>query len=115
MKSSSLTALIKNIRISPKKVAPVLDLVRGKELYNAKVMLALDKSKAAKLVLKAVQSAEANAEHNAGSDSNKLILKEIHVSGGSMLKSGNFVGRGRFNPILKRSSHLFVGLEEIAK
>ncbi len=110
--NSDVTAKQLKVRISPKKVAPVMDLVRGKNLLQAKLILALDPSKAAKSVLKALQSAEANAKNVKGMKVDNLYVSELWVGGGSMIKSGNFVGRGRFNPILKRSSHIFVGLSE---
>ncbi len=112
MEKVDVYAKYNKARISPKKVAPVMNLVRGKGLEEAKVLLAFDVSKAAKMILKTMQSAEANATNNLKLDAKDLYVSEIHVDGGDMAKSGNFVGRGRFNPILKRASHIFVGLSK---
>ena len=102
-------------RISPKKVAPVMDLVRGKLLEEAKLILAFDRTKAAALVLKVLKSAEANAVNNNKFDKKNLVLSELWVSGGPVQKSGNFVAKGRFSPILKRTSHIYVGLSQVGK
>lgn len=105
-------AHIKNVRISPKKVAPVMDLVRGRDIMYAKRALAFDSTRAAKVVLKALKSAEANAKNKKGIKVSDMFVSEIYVGGGRSMKSGQFVGRGRFNPILKRTSHIFIGLNE---
>lgn len=102
-------------RISPKKVAPVMDLVRGKSVGEAKLILSFDRTKAAALVLKVLKSAEANAVNNNKFDKKDLILSELWVSGGPVSKSGQFVAKGRFSPILKRTSHIYVGLSQAGK
>lgn len=79
---------------------------------DAKVALAFDRTKAAKMLLKALKSAEANAKNTKGMDVSKLVVNEVFVNGGRTMKSGNFVGRGRFNPILKRTSHVYISLAE---
>jgi large subunit ribosomal protein L22 len=115
MNNSKVTAKYNKARISPKKVAPVLDLVRGKGLEEAKLILAFDATKAAKMILKTLKSAESNAKNNQKLTADKLFVSEIFVNGGDMQKSARFVGRGRVNPILKRTSHIFVGLSEREK
>jgi large subunit ribosomal protein L22 len=112
MNKSEVYAKTKNALISPKKVAPVMSLVRGKSLKQAKLLLHLDLTKASDLVLKTLESAEANAKHNLGMKSEELYVSEIHVSGGDVYKRGMFVGRGRFSPLLKRRSHIVVGLSK---
>ena len=99
-------------RISPKKMAIVMDMVRGKELEKAKILLAFDTTKSAKLLLKVLKSAEANATHNYNLKKENLYLSEVCVNGGKMQKSGRPGSKGRFDPMLKRSSHLIVGLSE---
>jgi large subunit ribosomal protein L22 len=111
---ADVTAKHLKAKISPKKVAPVMDLVRGKKLQQAKMILAFDTSKAAKMILKVLKSAEANAKNNHELDTKKLFVSEIWVGGGPVTKSGEFVGRGRFNPILKRTSHIYIGLSQEA-
>ncbi len=115
MNKSEVYAKHMRARISPKKVAPVMDLVRGKNLEEAKLVLSFDRTKAASLLLKVLKSAEANAVTNSKMDAKDLFLSEVWVSGGPVNKSGQFVGKGRFNPILKRTSHIYVGLSQRGK
>ena len=115
MNKSEVYAKHMRAKISPKKVAPVMDLVRGKLVEEAKLILAFDRTKAAALVLKVLKSAEANAVNNNKFDKKSLILSELWVSGGPVSKSGNFVAKGRFSPILKRTSHIYVGLSQVGK
>lgn len=98
--------------ISPKKLAPVADLVRGKNILDAKVALTFDPTKAAKLILKVLNSAEANALHN-NKMSNSLYVSELWVGAGPMAKRGRFVAKSRVSPILKRTANIYVGLSEI--
>jgi len=114
-KKSQVYAKHMSARISPKKVAIVMDLVRGKDLEDAKVTLTFDKTKAAVLILKVLKSAEANAKNNNKLDSKELYLSEIWVSPGAMLKRARITGRSRTAPILKRTSHIYVGLSEKGK
>ncbi len=111
-KKSIVQASYTNARISPKKVAPVMDLVRGMSLHQAKLSLAFQPSKAGQLILKVLRSAEANARNNFKLDASRLFVSELWVSGGKVAKWGQPVARGRFNPLLKRSSHIYVGLNE---
>ncbi len=97
-------------RISPKKVAVVMDMVRGETLGNAKRLLAFDPTKASRMILKVVKSAEANAQNNHNLDPKKLYLSDIYVNPGATQKWGRPASRMRFSPILKRSSHIVVGL-----
>lgn len=115
MKKSDIYAKYMKARISPKKVAPVMDLVRGKNLEEAKLLLTFDPTKAAKMILKVVKSAEANAVNNNKLDKSDLFLSELWVSGGPVFKSGQFIAKGRFNPLLKRTSHIYVGLSKRTK
>ncbi len=110
MNKATVYAKLSNALISPKKVAPVMDLVRGKSVTEAKLILTLDPTKASDLVLKTLNSAEANARHNLNLKSDDLVVSDLQVSGGIVLKRGMFVGRGRFSPLLKRRSHIIVGL-----
>jgi large subunit ribosomal protein L22 len=111
MENAIAKAEYKNARISPKKVAPVMDLVRGKGVEEAKIVLSFDPTKAAKMVLKMLKSAEANAvSQNHSADS--LFVSEIWVGPARMIKTGKAGSRGRYDPILKRSSHMYVYLGE---
>ena len=87
-----------------------MDLVRGKNVYDAKLTLAFDKTKAARMILKVLRSAESNAKNNHNLDADKMYLSELYVTPGRTQKWGRPGSKGRFNPILKRSSHIVVGL-----
>ncbi len=101
-----------NARIAPKKMAVVMDIVRGKSTEEAKKILAFDETKSARMLLKVLKSAEANAKNNLNIDPSRLVVSDLQVNGGPMFKRGRFAGRGYFNPILKRTSHIVVGLSE---
>ena len=106
------TAKLMKSRISPKKLGPVLDLIRGKSLEEAKIALKFDPTKGAGIVLKVLKSAEANALHNSKVAKDNIVIDRIWVGQGKFFKSGQFVGRGNFHPILKRTSHIYVNLAE---
>jgi large subunit ribosomal protein L22 len=112
MTKAQIYAKHNSARISPKKVAPVMDLVRGKDVEEAEIILSFDSTKAAKMILKVLHSAKANGKNNMNIDPAKLYVSDLHVSGGKTLKRGRFCGRGRFRPILKRTSHIVVGLSQ---
>jgi large subunit ribosomal protein L22 len=99
-------------RISPKKVAPVADLIRGKDVKEAKVILTFDTTKGSDMILKVLRSAEANAKHNNKLASDRLFVSEVWVGPGPMMKRGRIVAKSRMSPILKRTSHIYVGLSE---
>jgi len=115
MTEGKVTAKHMGAPVSPKKAATVLDLIRGKSLENAKVILAFDRSKAAKMILKVVKSAEANAVNNNKMDKSKLQLGEIWVSGGQMRKTIQPGAKGQADPRLRRTSHIYVSLVEGGK
>lgn len=115
MEKSKVYATHKYARISPKKVAPVLKLVRGKDVVEAVRILKFDDTKGAKLVLKVLMTAIANAKNNFSMKEDGLFVSETWVDGGPMLKRGHPTGRGNYNPILKRTSHVIFGLSERKK
>lgn len=115
MTKADVYAKVKNALISPKKVAPVMNMVRGKSVKQAKLILSLDSTKAAKILLKTLNSAEANAKNNLNLNPSELVISDLQVSGGEVLKRGMFVGRGRFSPLLKRRSHIIIGLSKEVK
>ena len=112
MTSDMVSAKHMGARVSPKKVATVLDLIRGKTVEKAKVILSFDTSKPAKIVLKVLKSAEANALNNNKMDKNKLVISEVWVGAGTTMKRMSPGAKGRADPILKRSSHIYINLAE---
>ena len=105
-------AIAKYVRMSPTKIAPVTDLVRGKDLQEALTILKFTPGKASELVEKVVQSAAANAENNHDMDPSKLYVAEIYANKGPTMKRWRAGAQGRAGKILKRSSHIGVTLKE---
>ncbi len=105
-------AVAKYVRMSPSKVKPVVDLVRGKGLQEALTILKFTPGKAAEFVEKVVQSAAANAENNFEMDPDKLYVAEIYANQGPTMKRWRAGAQGRAGAILKRSTHIGVTLKE---
>ncbi len=97
-----------NIRISPKKLNLVAEMIRRKSVAEADALLRFTTKRAAEIVRKAVASAVANAENNFKQDRTSLYIEEIVVGKGPTLKRFNPVSRGRAHPILKRMSVITV-------
>lgn len=97
---------------SPKKVRLVIDLVRGKPAVEAMNMLRFLPNGAARPVRKLIASAIANAEENFGISRDDLYIHTITADPAPMRKWRRFGARGRFKPILRRSSHVTVVLRE---
>lgn len=114
-KKALVYAKYKGARTSVKKVSPVMDLVRGKNVAEAENILQFHKTKASDLILKVLKSAVANARNNLHLSERDLYISEIYASEGMTWKRGRIVARSRFSPIFKRTSHLVVGLSERSK
>jgi large subunit ribosomal protein L22 len=109
-------AVARHIQISPQKVRLVLDVVRNKDAEEALDILRFMPQKAAEPVYKLVQSAVANAEQNYGLEIDELYISRIYADDGPRRRlspyGGRFGARGRFKPILRRTSHVTVVLAE---
>jgi len=109
-------AQAKYVPMSSRKVRRVVDVVRGLRVADALDLLRFMPQAAAQPVAKLVNSAIANAEENFGADKDELYISEIYADGGPRHRlapyGGRFGGRGRFKPIVKRSSHITVVLGE---
>ena len=108
-----VSAKAKYIRMSPKKVRLVLDIVRGMKVAKAADTLKLMNKRAAKPVMKLIDSAIANAEHNFELDKDNLFIKEIRADEAPTLKRWMPRAHGRATPIRKRNSHINVILSEV--
>lgn len=106
-----MKAILRQIRISPKKVNLVAGLVRKKSVADALSILKFTPKKAAGILLKVIQSAASNAEKNFNQDREKLMVKEIIINEGATFKRSNAVSKGRAHPILKRTTHITVFVE----
>ena len=99
-------AKAKHVRQSPYKVRRVLDLVRGLPVDAARVMLKHTPRRAADPILKCLDSAVANAEHNLAADADELVVVEAFADEGPTLKRWRPRARGRATRIRKRSSQI---------
>jgi len=97
---------------SARKVRLVVDRVRGMEAIRALSVLTLMPQRAAQPVHKLIKSAVANAENNFGMAGEDLYIAHISADEGPVRRWRRFGARGRFKPILKRSSHVTVILRE---
>jgi len=107
-------AVAKYIHMSSRKVRLVVDLVRHRDVPEALVMLRFLPKAAAKPVEKAIRSAAANAEESHGLSPEELFVARIAADEGPTMKRGQPGPRGRFKPILRRSTHITVVLGERA-
>ncbi len=105
-------AVEKYIRMSPRKIRLVADLVRGKGVDQAMALLKLTPKAAAREVEKAINSAASNATQNFGLERGGLFISSIRADEGPTLKRFKAGARGRYKPILKRSAHISVGVAE---
>ena len=105
-------ARAKFIRISPKKVRLVADLIRGLDVAEALVQLQFSQKNAALPLVKLIKSAIANGEENEDLKRNNLFVKAITVDGGPTLKRWMPKAMGRATPLIKRSSHINLILAE---
>ena len=105
-------ALAKYVRMSPIKLKPVVDLIRGKNLKEALTILKFTPGKGSEIVEKVVKSAAANAENNFDMNPDELYLAEVYVNKGPTMKRWRAGAQGRASMILKRTSHVGVTLKE---
>jgi large subunit ribosomal protein L22 len=105
-------AYLKDLRISPRKVKIVLDLIRGKDAATAIAILKNTPKAASLPVLKLLQSAIANAENNNHLDATKLYVSQCFVTPGKIAKRIQPRAQGRAFRIYKRSSHITVAVAE---
>lgn len=104
-------AHVRHVRIAPRKVRIVVNLVRGKNLRDAQAILRHTPKRASKVIAKLIQSAAANAQNNHDLDPRDLYVAEIWVDGGPTLKRIHPRSRGQAFSILKRTSHISVVLK----
>ena len=105
-----ITASLKNYRISPRKFRVVADMIRGKNVLDAKIILNAALKKAKSPLNDLLDSAIANASHNHQIDKDSLYVQEIRVDQGYVLKRHMPVSRGSAHPIKKRTSHVSITL-----
>lgn len=105
-------ATLRFLRIAPRKVRLLADMIRGKPVQDAINALRFTRKSASLPLRKLIESAVANAENNHGLDIDTLWIREIRVDEGPTLKRFSPRAQGRAFPIMKRTSHVAVVLEE---
>ena len=105
-------AIARYVRIAPRKVRLVVDLIRGKKASEAIAILKYTPKAASPVVEKVLNSALANADHNYNMDLDNLYVKEVFVDQGPTLKRFRPRAQGRAFRIQKRTSHITVVLGE---
>jgi large subunit ribosomal protein L22 len=105
-------ATLSNVRISPRKVQIVLDLIRNKPTDVALATLRLTPKAASPILEKLVKSAIANADNNHSMNKDSLYVAECYVTPGPIMKRVMPRAQGRAYRILKRTSHITVVLKE---
>ncbi len=98
-------------RISPKKVKPVIGIIRGKRVDEALATLGMSKRRASVFIRDALRAAIANADQGEA-DVRTLVVTDARVDCGPTIKRWRPKDRGRAHPILKRTSHITVAVGE---
>ena len=104
-------AVTKHLRIAPRKMRLVIDTIRKQPAQEAVGILMLLKKKGAKLAIKTLKSAIANAK-NLGLNENRLYVSNVRADGGPVFKRFMTRSMGRADKILKRTTHLTVEVRE---
>ena len=105
-------AVAKYVRVAPRKVRVVMDLIRGKNVAEAFAILKFTPKVGADVIEKVLKSAVANAEHNFDMNVDKLYVASAFVDQGPTLKRIHPRSRGQAFKILKRTSHVTVVVKE---
>jgi len=101
-------AILRFVRVAPRKARMVVDLIRGQQVAEAFNILKFTPRSASRVVEKVLKSAVANAENLEIGDPDDLWVSRVYVDGGPILKRFNARSMGRANPIKKRTSHITV-------
>ncbi len=108
-------AVTKYVRISPRKARLAADLIRGLPVEEARLQLEVCGLKGGRLLKKTLDSAVANAELLAETNSKKLVVEKVFVDEGPRLKRAKPRSKGSRHPILKRMSHFTIVVSEGSK
>ncbi len=107
-------AHVKYVRMSPRKVKLVCDMIRGKDVATATALMMQTPKAACEPMMKLLKSAVANAEHNNGMNVENLYVSTVMANPGPTLKRGMPRAKGSYNRILKRTTHITLGVSEKA-
>ena len=106
-------AVMRTIRVSPRKLNLVAALIRGKKVASALADLEFSRKRIAKDVRKCLESAIANAENNHDLDVDDLVVAEAHVGKALVLRRFSPRGRGRMGRIMKPFANLTIVVREV--
>ena len=106
-------AVVRNLRVSPRKLNLVAEMIRGKKVDVALADLAFSRKRIAKDVRKCVMSAVANAENNHNLDVNELVVAQAHVGKNLVMRRFHARGRGKMSPVEKPFAQLTVVVKEV--
>ena len=104
------TSKHRTARISPTKARPVMDMIKGKSVAEAAIILQMSKRRAAVMIKHVLDAAVANADQ-AEANTRAMVVTDARVDSGPTMKRFQPKDRGRAHPILKRTSHLTVGVD----
>ncbi|BED91598.1 MAG: 50S ribosomal protein L22 [Candidatus Improbicoccus pseudotrichonymphae] len=107
-----MKASVSHVRISPRKITAILDLIRNKNANYALAILDNLRKSASPCIGKLLRSAMANAQNNKGISTSNLFVSECYVSPGPIIRRMLPVSKGRGHRILKRCSHIKIFLKE---
>ena len=105
-------AIVRNVRMTPRKMKLLCDLIRGKDANTAMAIIQNTPKAASEVMAKLLKSAMANAENNFDMNGDDLYVKEAHVAPGPIMKRVRPRAQGRAFRILKRTWHVTVVLAE---
>ena len=108
-----IKVILRNLRTAPRKSRQVVDLIRRKNVAQARAILEFAVQKSSEPILKLLNSAVASAVNDAHLAESNLTISEIRVDEGPKLKRSHPMSRGRAYPIIKRTSHIMLTLKEI--
>jgi len=105
-------AIVRNVRMTPRKIKLICDLIRGKDVQTAMAILMQTPKAASEPLMKLLKSACANAENNFSMDPEKLVVTQVFATPGPILKRMMPRAQGRAYRINKRTSHVTLAVAE---
>ncbi len=108
-------AVLKTVRIAPRKTRLVIDLIRGKRVSEARAILANQPQRAARVIEKVLNSSVANAVNNNEMNEENLIVKECYVDESVVLKRAKMDSRGHVGRNDHKTSHITIIVSELSK
>ena len=105
-------AIHKSAMVAPRKARMTMDLIRGKNIADARSILATTNTKSSRLISKVLESAIANAVNNFEASENDLVISECFINPGPVYKRIKFASRGNVDRHDKRTSHITVKVSD---